>query len=214
MHSQHLDTLRRKIMVTDNRCKVCTHPRRSEIELAILSHVSQLKIAAQFGLGSQQPVQSHKENHLPRELQEAITESERHRAQDLLDQLMHMNELVYEIFIENKEGGDHRTALMANREYNRNLSLFGQFTGDLRQPMQITVEATDTDDVLRRLLPEAFIEGELVPPAETPLLLLAETIEIEAQREPVTVPRLPAPKWPLAPVVPTIQGPLPGIMED
>jgi hypothetical protein len=97
-------------------CSICSHPRRQDIEKAIVAGESNRRVASQFDL-SEAAVRRHKKGgHLPGKLVKAAAAKERRDAQELLDL---MDDLLTEakgVVKDAKKSKDPRTLLLGIRE--------------------------------------------------------------------------------------------------
>jgi hypothetical protein len=119
-------------------CTICTHPRRDEIEANLIAGESFRHIAARFET-STGALQRHKSDHLPAHLIRAKDADEVARADDLLEQVQHLQLSALSILQKAEEGGDLRTALAAIREARGNLELLAKLLGELQQEGTITI---------------------------------------------------------------------------
>jgi hypothetical protein len=106
-------------------CSVCTHPKRDEIDSALLIGESLRNIAKQFSVGST-AVFRHKD-HVSKTLVKAAEADaeirEITRGEDLLQQVRDLNQRTLRILRDAETTGDSRTALAAVREARGNAEL-------------------------------------------------------------------------------------------
>jgi hypothetical protein len=112
------------------RCTVCDHPQRHSIDEALVSSASYRSVAKQFGL-SDSAVYRHKTEHLPAHLLKAREVEEVARADDLLEQVRHLQAHALDILERAEKTGDLRTALAAISQARGNLELIGKLAGEL-----------------------------------------------------------------------------------
>lgn len=96
-------------------CSICTHPRRQEIDTAIVSHQSNRAIARQFDV-SKDAVARHRKDHLPCKLVKAADAKERRDAEKLLDLMDELLTDAKDVIKSAKKSKDHRTLLLGIRE--------------------------------------------------------------------------------------------------
>ena len=94
------------------RCTVCDHPKRHSIDEALFTGAPYRSVAKQFGL-SESAVYRHKGEHLPVHLVKAKEAEEVAQADDLLEQVRHLQGHVLDILERAEKAGDLRTALVA-----------------------------------------------------------------------------------------------------
>src|SRR5690348_12763617 len=118
---------------TGRPCTICTHPKRAEIDKALLDGVALRKIASAYGTTPQSVIR-HRDAHLKRLLQAAAAEEQRQEAalgSDLLDQAKHLQKAALGFMTQAYRAGDLRTALAGVREATRLLELQGKLMGEI-----------------------------------------------------------------------------------
>ncbi len=111
-------------------CSICTHPRREEIDKAIVAGVPFRKIAQDFGV-SRSSVDRHQKNgHIPEELAKATKAKEVAQADTLLAQVTKLKERANKI-LDTAEKEGTREACMALREVRSIIELLAKVQGDL-----------------------------------------------------------------------------------
>ncbi len=111
-------------------CTVCEHPKRGEIDRALVGETSNLSVSSLFGV-SESAVRRHKANHLPATLAKAEEAKEASRAGDLLGQVRALQGKTLGILLRAEGAGDLRTALGAIREARGNVELLAKLSGEL-----------------------------------------------------------------------------------
>jgi hypothetical protein len=96
-------------------CTVCAHPKRTEIDAALVSGDSFRNIAQRFALGHY-TVRRHHADHLPAALTKATEATEVAQADTLLAQVRDLQSRALAILDAAEAQGDLRTALGAIRE--------------------------------------------------------------------------------------------------
>jgi hypothetical protein len=89
------------------RCTVCDHPERHSIDEALVTGAPYRSIAKRFGL-SESAVYRHKSEHLPAHLLKARELEEAARADDLLEQVRHLQAHALDILERAEKAGDLR----------------------------------------------------------------------------------------------------------
>jgi transposase-like protein len=112
------------------RCTVCDHPERQSIDEALVSGAPYRSVAKRFGL-SESAVYRHKTEHLPVHLLKAREVEEVAQADDLLEQVRHLQTHALDILDRAEKAGDLRTALAAISQARGNLELLGKLAGEL-----------------------------------------------------------------------------------
>jgi hypothetical protein len=122
------------------RCTVCDHPERHRIDEALVSGGPYRSVAKRFGL-SESAVYRHKSEHLPAHLLKAREVEEMAHADDLLEQVRHLQAHALDILARAEKAGDLRTALAAISQARGNLELLGRLAGELdeRPVVNLTV---------------------------------------------------------------------------
>ena len=117
------------------RCTVCNHPERHNIDGALVTGAPYRSVAKRFGL-SESAVYRHKTDHLPKHMVKAKEVEEVAHADDLLEQVRHLQTHALDILGRAEESGDLRTALAAISQARGNLELLGKLAGELdEQPV-------------------------------------------------------------------------------
>jgi len=111
-------------------CTLCEHPKREEIDRALVGETSNLSVSSVFGV-SESAVRRHKANHLPAKLAKAHEAKEVSRADDLLRQVRILQSKTLSILLRAEGAGDLRTALSAVREARGNVELLAKLSGEL-----------------------------------------------------------------------------------
>ena len=123
-----LTRARRHIM--PRSCTVCEHPERETIDRALVGDASNRSVASLYDV-SEAAVRRHKSNHLPAKLVVAAQAEEVAEADNLLDQVQHLQQSTLDILAEAEQSKQYRTALSAIREARSNLELLAKLLGEL-----------------------------------------------------------------------------------
>jgi hypothetical protein len=139
------------------RCTVCDHLKSHSIDEALVSGTPYRSVAKRFGL-SESSVYRHKTEHLPAHLLKAKEVEEVAQADDLLDQVRHLQIHALDILERAEKAGDLRTALAAISQARGNLELLGKLAGDLDERPVVNLNVSPEWLELR-----AVIVGALEP---------------------------------------------------
>ncbi len=112
------------------RCTVCDHPERHSIDETLVTGAPYRSVAKRFEL-SESSVYRHKIDHLPAHLLKAREVEEVAQADDLLDQVRHLQAHALDILERAEKTGDLRTALAAISQARGNLEPLGKLAGEL-----------------------------------------------------------------------------------
>jgi hypothetical protein len=137
-------------------CSVCKHPRKAEIDAALISDEPYRIIAERFGT-SASATYRHRD-HLPSSLLAAQEVEEVARADSLLDQIRDYQAHVDRLTRKAEQAGDFRTALSGLREARGYLELLAKLVGELDDRPQINLNISPEWLELR-----AVIVGALDP---------------------------------------------------
>jgi hypothetical protein len=139
------------------RCTVCDHPERHSIDIALVSGAPYRNVAKRFAL-SESSVYRHKTEHLLAHLLKAREVEEVAQADDLLEQVRHLQTHALEILERAEKAGDLRTALTAISQARGNLELLGKLAGELDERSVVNLNVSPEWLELR-----AVIVGALEP---------------------------------------------------
>ncbi len=136
-------------------CTLCEHPKREEIDRAVVGKTSNLSVSSVFGV-SESAVRRHKANHLPARLAKAHEAEEVSRADDLLRQVRILQSKTLSILLRAEGAGDLRTALSAVREARGNVELLAKLSGELDERPVVNVLVSPQWLELRTILVTAL----------------------------------------------------------
>jgi hypothetical protein len=142
------------------RCTVCGHPQRHGIDESLVTGAPYRSVANQFGL-SESAVYRHKSEHLPVHLLKAKKIEEVAQADDLLEQVRHLQAHALDILERAEKAGDLMTALAAISQARGNLELLGKLAGELDERPVVNLNVSAEWLELR-----AVIVGALEPYSE------------------------------------------------
>jgi hypothetical protein len=124
-------------------CTVCAHPKRHDIDRALVEGSTYRTIADRFGL-SETALKRHKKDHLPSRVAKAKAAEEVAVADDLLAQIKALRNRAIVILQKAEAAGDYRTALAGIREARGCIETLLEVEGELdRRPnLNITMSAS------------------------------------------------------------------------
>jgi hypothetical protein len=116
------------------KCTICIHPQREEIDEKLLLSATPLRtIADQFGV-SKTALLRHKADHIPTDLVKAKDAKEICRAESLLDKLVSLKSDAERITQKAEIKDDLKTALSGIREQSRIIEILAKMQGQIQQP--------------------------------------------------------------------------------
>jgi transposase-like protein len=151
---------------------VCAHLQRQDIDELLVSGAPYRSVAKRFGL-SESAVYRHKTEHLPAHLSKAKEAEEAARADDLLDQVRHLQTHALDILERAEKSGDLRTALAAISQARGNLELLGKLAGQLDERPVVNLNISPQWLELRAVIVGAL---ESHPAAHTAVLRALESV--------------------------------------
>jgi hypothetical protein len=110
---------------------VCAHPKREEIDRALVEGVSAAEVSGRYRTVGERAVRRHRSNHLPAKLVMAEKAAQVAEADGLLDQVGDLQRRALTILDRAEEAGELKTALSAIREARGNLELLAKLLGEL-----------------------------------------------------------------------------------
>jgi hypothetical protein len=154
------------------RCTVCDHPERHSIDEALVSGTPYRSVAKRFRL-SESAVYRHKSEHLPAHLLKARQAEEVAQADDLLEQVRHLQAHTLDILERAEKAGDLRIALAAISQARGNLELLGKLAGELDERPVVNLNISPEWLELRTVIVGAL---EPHPAAHTAVLRALESV--------------------------------------
>jgi transposase-like protein len=152
---------------------VCDHPERHAIDETLVTGAPYRSVAKRFGL-SESAVYRHKSEHLPVHLLKAREVEEVAQADNLLEQVRHLQAHALDILERAEEAGDLRTALAAISQARGNLELLGKLAGELDERPVVNLNVSPQWLELRAVIVGAL---EPHPAAHTAVLRALEGVE-------------------------------------
>lgn len=123
------------------KCSICEHPKRAEIEKAMLDGASLGEIAKRFGT-TKSSLHRHRKDHVTANLAQAKQAREVANAETVLDYSATLRDKALDILDKAEESKDWTLALRAIRECKGVLKLLAEVSGELKgevQPQNITL---------------------------------------------------------------------------
>ena len=155
------------------RCTVCDHPEKHSIDEALVGDAPYRGVAKRFGL-SESAVYRHKTEHLLTHLLKAREVEEVAHADDLLEQVRHLQTHALDILERAEKVGDLRTALTAISQARGNLELLGKLAGQLDERPVVNLNVSTEWLELRAVIVGAL---EPHPVAHTAVLRALESVD-------------------------------------
>ena len=155
------------------RCTVCDHPESHSIDETLVTGAPYRSVAKRFGL-SESAMYRHKTEHLPAHLLKAKEVEEVARADDLLEQVRHLQTHALDILDRAENTGDLRTALAAISQARGNLELLGKLAGELTDSPSVNITISAEWTKIRATMIEA-----LGPYTEARAAISAALLELE-----------------------------------
>jgi hypothetical protein len=137
------------------RCTVCDHLESHSINEALVTGAPYRSVAKRFEL-SESAVYRHKTEYLPAHLLKARQVDEVAQADDLLDQVRHLQTHALDILERAEKTGDLRSALAAISQARGNLELLGKLAGELDERPVVNVLLSPQWLMIRTTMLEAL----------------------------------------------------------
>lgn len=133
---------------TGKPCSICAHPKRHQIEIGLVHHVSQRVLARRFQC-SEDAVQRHRHKHLSPQVRAAILTAQRPSVVDLESLQRSEGEGILGALVVQRarlqqhaelamELGDVRAAVAVENSITGNLTLVAKLLGQLVQHVEVT----------------------------------------------------------------------------
>ena len=158
------------------RCTICGHVEREHIDSALVAGASLRDIAGRHDV-SKSALERHKAYHLPAHLLKATEIEKVVRADDLLEQVRHLQAHALDILERAEKSGDLRTALSAISQARGNLELLGKLAGELDQRPVVNVLVSAEWLAIRTAMLEALSPFPRARAAVTSTLVQLEATE-------------------------------------
>lgn len=141
------------------QCSICEHPRRDDVDDALLRNETLRKIAKRFET-SITALHRHRQGHIPRALSKAKEAQEAVRGDSLLDRLRQLNAETQDVLRAAKSASNHELRLKAIGRAEKQLELEGKLLGELNDGAQTNINVAVLAPVILRALqshPEARV---------------------------------------------------------
>ena len=113
------------------KCSVCAHPLRDDVDAAIVAGESYRDIARRFEGLSKSAGDRHALSHVPARLARAAAVAEDISAARLMGELRSLGETTREVLAEARSEGNHVAALSAIARLEKQVELVGRLAGEL-----------------------------------------------------------------------------------
>lgn len=137
------------------QCTVCRHPRRAEIDSALLEGTTFRDIARQWRV-SKDAVARHNADHIPVALAKARHAEETTQADSLLGQLLSLNRETLDILSTARAENDDELALKAIGRAEKQIELQARLLGELKDTTTVNVLILPEWTQLRAVLLQAL----------------------------------------------------------
>lgn len=111
-------------------CTICIHPKRREIDAAIVAHDSRAVIARRFHV-VENAVRNHKEQHLSSALRAAINGRELQHSDNLISRLRELVAEAHAALVAAKDGDDWELVLKAVQRMEKQIELEARLLGTI-----------------------------------------------------------------------------------
>jgi len=121
------------------KCSVCTHEKRQEIDQALINGESFRYVSQRFSVSTTALHRHRHGGHIAEALAKAQNAREVAAADNLLDQVRQLQKLALGILAKAANAGDLKTALIGIREARGCLDLLAKLQGDLPQEGTVNI---------------------------------------------------------------------------
>ena len=158
------------------RCAACTHPKRDELDSAIVAGQTLRAIGKQYGM-SASAVLRHRDHHLSPALAAMAAQREEEAASGLVAQVRQLVRRADELYTAAAKDGRSSAALAALKEMRGSLDLLGRATGELNDRPQVTVNLMQAPEWLAV---RAAILAALTPYPQARAAVTGNLLQLEA----------------------------------
>src|SRR6266571_2746428 len=137
-------------------CLVCTHEKRSDIEAALASGISNRSIALQYGM-SHMAVQRHASEHIAQAIKQSHEAKQEAQALDVVKQLQTINSVTLAILKEARDEKRNGMALFAIDRVQKQLELQAKLLGDINDAPQVNIILTPEWRSIRTTIVQALV---------------------------------------------------------
>lgn len=137
-------------------CSICSHPRRDEIDRAIVRGEANRRIAPRYGV-SEKSIRRHiKNGHVSEKIAKAEQAREIAQADNLLGEIVALQRRTVSIADQAEASGDLRVAVSALREVRANLELLARLAGELDDRASVNIVISAEWQALRVVIMQAL----------------------------------------------------------
>lgn len=126
-------------------CSICNHPKRLEIDRALVAGKSYQMLANEYGV-DWQALRRHKQDHLSRQLSKAYQMQEAAESMDLLTRIEDILSKAQKIFDRNYEKGKDGLALKALSEQRSTIELLAKIAAFLHESRAAELQASQSQN--------------------------------------------------------------------
>lgn len=136
-------------------CTICSHPKRAEIEAAIVAGSSYRHISSQFDVGYKS-VERHASDHISQEIKQSKEAEEAAQSLDVVKQLKHINKIALDILKESHDLKAHELSLKAIDRVCKQIELQAKLLGDIDTP-HVNIYVTPEWQTIRATIVQALL---------------------------------------------------------
>ncbi len=174
-------------------CATCTHPERLEIDRALIAGESILKISRLYGV-SANSLHNHAQNHLSRQLVQAMEKKQLTQDFDLLNKIDSILTRTEQIFTRNFNKKRDRIALEAIKEQRNTIELLAKISFALHEAKKLEAQQTQSSHIEEQN--QQLMEDLKVLTIDELKVFMALTQKIESQDKTIKVlPQLPSSRF-------------------
>lgn len=130
------------------RCAACTHPKRDELDSAIVAGQTLRAIGKQYGM-SASAVLRHRDRHLSPALAAIAAQRKEEAAGTLVEQVRQLIRRADELYLAAAKDGRSSAALAALKEMRGQLELLGRATGELKDTSPVTINLQSSEEWIK-----------------------------------------------------------------
>ncbi len=134
------------------RCSICKHDKRLEVDRDIVNNIPHTKIAKTYGV-SNQSVRNHAKNHLSRQMIKHVRIREMLHADDLLSNIKALVKKTETILKKSEKEGKYMISLAAIRELRSTYEFMCKIAKylDERQKEEVPQESDEQEEIRKQL---------------------------------------------------------------
>lgn len=158
-------------------CAACHHPKRDEIDAALVAGQPLRAIGKKFGMSASACLR-HRDRHLSPALAAVAAQREEEAASTLVEQVRQLVRRADELYTAAAKDGRSSAALAALKEMRGSLELLGKATGELKDASSITVVNVQASEEWQQI--RAVILAALVAFPEARQAVAGRLLQLEA----------------------------------